>query len=63
MHQKPANARRTFEYYFYVELEGQPGEQASKTLLEALGQICNTLRGIGGLHKMSNEQRQGVPTE
>lgn len=36
-----------FEYYFYVELEGQPGEQASKTLLEALGQICNTLRVLG----------------
>ena len=36
-----------FEYYFYVELEGQPGRQESKTLLEALGQICNTLRVLG----------------
>lgn len=36
-----------FEYYFYVELEGQPGGQESKTLLEALGQICNTLRVLG----------------
>ena len=36
-----------FEYYFYVELEGQPSQQASRTLLEALGQICNTLRVLG----------------
>ncbi len=36
-----------FEYYFYVELEGQPDRQASKALLAALRKVCNTLRVLG----------------
>lgn len=36
-----------FEYYFYVELVGQPGAQDAQALLAGLGSICNTLRVLG----------------
>ena len=36
-----------FEYYFYVELEGQPGAQGTKALLSELERVCNTLRVLG----------------
>lgn len=36
-----------FEYYFYVELEGQPGAQGAQALLGKLEQVCNTLRVLG----------------
>lgn len=36
-----------FEYYFYVELVGQPGGQDAKALLGQLEQVCNTLRVLG----------------
>ena len=36
-----------FEYYFYVELVGQPGGEGAKQLLENLNGVCNTLRVLG----------------
>lgn len=36
-----------FEYYFYVELVGDPAAHEAAALLEALGRICRTVRLLG----------------
>ena len=46
-----------FEYYFYVELVGEPGGQEGEALLEALGRICHTVRVLGCI---PNERTSGT---
>ena len=36
-----------FEYYFYVELVGDPAAHEAEALLEALGRVCRTVRMLG----------------
>jgi chorismate mutase/prephenate dehydratase len=36
-----------FEYYFYVELVGDPAEAATAALLEELDRTCRTVRMLG----------------
>ena len=36
-----------FEYYFYVELVGDPAAHEAEALLEALDRVCRTVRLLG----------------
>lgn len=45
--------RRTFEYYFYIELVGDAASGEARRLMETLAGICREARLLGAYHRQS----------